>query len=333
MNRVPAGDAAWVIHWDPWKKRVKHSFLNENDTLTFLYQLRPLGWLAVLLAVYFCGERRWELRRRRGLPNAVQDEVPPNYKALGIFAALRLCCCLVSPLFTDRVLPLGLSVYAAHRLYLGTYWTLNLLSFLCVFFVLAALLRNSLKSLPGLSAAAMIVFRWTAIFAVTLTLTAHLPIFGIHSFQAWLSEMDLSFALCMLFFEATMLVLFVMRLERLGMCLRSRSVGLALGLTVLGAAYLLSAITSRLPGGGAVWLQWIVNLMVLGVLAMWVLYVVAPEPRRHTHALAPSSKLMRWNEIALKLELGGRASEPAPFISGVQLIVDGILDKYRIGEQ
>lgn len=303
------------------------------DTLTFLYQLRPLGWLAVLLAVYFCGERRWERRRRRNLLNVVQDELPPNYRALGTFAALRLCCCLVSPLFADRVPPLGLPLYAAHRVYLGTYWTLNLLSFICVFFILAALLRNSLKSLPGLSAAAMIVFRWASIFALTLTLTAHLPIFGIHSFRAWLAEMNLSFALCMLFFEATMLVLFVIRLDRLGMCLRSRSVGFAFGLTLLGAAYLLSAITSRLPGGGAVWLHWVINLMVLGVLAMWVLYIALPEPKRHSYLLAPSSKLMRWNEIALKLELGGRASEPAPFISGVQLIVDGILDKYRIGEQ
>ncbi len=302
--------------------------MNGNDTLALLYQLRPLGWLMVLLAVYFCGERR-----RGGIFTTVEDELPPNYRALGIFAALRLCCCLFSPLFTDRVLPTGLSLHAAHRLYVGTYWTFNLLSFLCIFFVLAAVLRNSLKSLPGLSAAATLVFRWTAVFALTLTLTAHLPIFGIHSFQAWLAEMDLSFALCVLFFEATMLVLLIMRLGRLGMCLRSRSVGLAFGLTVFGTTYLLSAITSRLPGGGAIWLQWLINLTVLGVLAMWVLYIVLPEPKRHSHSLAPASKLMRWNEIALKLELSSRPSEPAPFISGVQLIVDGILDKYRIGEQ
>lgn len=307
--------------------------MNVSDTLTLLYQLRPLGWLAILLAVYFCGERRWERQRRSSIPSGVQDELPPNYKALGIFAALRLCCCLASPLFTDWVLPIGLPLRTAHQLYMGTYWTLNLLSFVCVFFVLAAVLRNSLKPLPGLSAAAMIVFRWTAIFALTLTLTAHLPIFGIHTFQTWLAEMDLSFALCVLFFEATILVLLVMRLGRLGMCLRSRSVGLAFGLTVLGLAYLLSAITPHLAGDGAVWLHMTEDLLVLGVLTMWVLYIVLPEPKRHSHSLAPASNLMRWNEIALKLELSGRQSEPAPFISGVQLIVDGILDKYRIGEQ
>ncbi len=307
--------------------------MNGNDTLALLYQLRPFGWLMVLLAVYFCGERRWERQRRRNIPAAAKDELPPNYRALGVFAALRLCCCLFSPLFTNWVLPTSLSLHVAHRLYVGTYWTLNLLSFICIFFVLAAVLRNSLKSLPGLSAAAMLVFRWTAIFTLTLTLTAHLPIFGIHSFQAWLAEMDLSLALCALFFEATMLVLLVMRLGRLGMCLRSRSVGLAFGLTVLGATYLLSAIASHSPDGGAVWLQWVINLAVPGVLAMWVLYIVLPEPKRHSHSLAPASKLMRWNEIALKLELSSRPTEPAPFISGVQLIVDGILDKYRIGEQ
>ena len=173
--------------------------MNVGDTLALLYQLRPVGWLAVLLAVYFCGERRWEQRRGSGAM-VVQDELPPNYKALGIFAALRLCCCLISPLFTDRLLPHTVSVETAHRLYIGTYWVLNLLSFVCIFFVLAAILRNSLKPLPGLSAAAMIIFRWTAVFASTLTLTAHLPILKFHSFGDWLTETDLSFALCVLFF-------------------------------------------------------------------------------------------------------------------------------------
>ncbi len=307
--------------------------MNVGDTLALLYQLRPLGWIAVLLAVYFYGGRRWESRRRGNLPIALQDELPPDYKALGVFAALRLGCCLASPVFLDLMPSTGMSLRAMHRLSTGTDWTLNLLSFICVFFVLAAVLRNSLKPLPGLSAAAMIVFRWTALFALTLTLTAHLPIFGTHTFQAWLAEMDLSIALCVLFFEATMLILLIVRLGRLGMCLRSRSVGLAFGLTVLGTAYLLSTIASHLPDGGATWLQMTVVCLVLGVLAIWVLYIILPEPKRHSLSLSPASRLMHWNEIALKLEINGRQSEPAPFISGVQLIVDGILDKYRIGER
>jgi hypothetical protein len=57
-----------------------------------------------------------------------------------------------------------------------------------------------------------------------------------------------------------------------------------------------------------------------------------PEPRRNAHSLAPASKLMRWNEIALKLELTGKQGEQTPFIAGVQLVVDTILDKYNIGK-
>ncbi len=62
---------------------------------------------------------------------------------------------------------------------------------------------------------------------------------------------------------------------------------------------------------------------------LWTFYILRPEPKRLPHALSPASRLMKWNEIALKLGMGGRQAETVPFISGVESTVDAILERYK----
>ena len=147
----------------------------------------------------------------------------------------------------------------------------------------------------------------------------------------WLDEVSVSFALCVCTFEISLLTLLLTRLERLGMCLRSRPVGLAVGLTLMGLMDLVSAVTLNLSEHYLLWIGTMNELVTFFSLAVWIFYIVFPEPPRNPHSLSPASKLMRWNEIALKLELSGRQAEPAPFISGVESVVVGIMKKHNIG--
>ncbi len=306
--------------------------VNPVHTLALLTDAEPIAWLIVLLALYFCGERRVLRLQKHGLGDARYDEQPPSYRALGVFVALKLLLALAYPVLMNHVLTVGLSARASHIAYAAVFWALYLSSTIAVFFVIAALVRNSLTPLPGLSAAALAVFRWVAALLLLIALTAHMPIFGFGNVWRWLDEVNVSFAICVCSFEVTLLVLLLMRLERLGMCLRSRPVGLAFGLMIMGSMELFSTLTINFSTGLRAWVNVLYEVVILFTLFLWGLYIILPEPRRVAHSLAPASRLMRWNEIALKLEVSGkRQVEQTPFISGVQLIVDGILDKYKIG--
>jgi hypothetical protein len=304
-------------------------------TLAVLAGLEPLGWLIVLVALYFGGERRQARLSKAGLGQhqSQGSEAPAtNYRPLAVLVVLKFLTSLSYPIFQERLFPLGISVAAGHLAYRVVFWGSYFAVTDCVFFVIGSLLKNSLSPLPGLSSAAMIVFRWAAGLAFALAATAHIPVFGIHSWFLWLNEVSVSFALCVCTFEISLLVLMLSRMGKLGMCLRSRPVGLAVGLTLLGFMDLTSALTLNLSTVVVTWVALVAQSVLICVLSVWTYYIVMPEPRRNAHSLAPASKLMRWNEIALKLELTGKQGEQTPFIAGVQLVVDTILDKYNIGK-
>ncbi len=306
--------------------------MNTIHSLALLTETEPIAWLIVLLALYFGGERRVRQLQKSGLGAARYDERPPSYRALGVFVSLQLIGSLAFPILTDPAAPLGLSPHAVHIVYASVDWTLYLLSTVSVLFVIAALVRNSLTPLPGLSAAVLSVFGWVSALLLVIALTAHLPLFGIGSIWHWLDEVRVSCAVCVSSFEVTLLVLLLWRLTRLGMCLRSRPIGLGFGLAALGCMQLVSAVTVNFPARFVLWVSVLNGSIVLATLSMWVLYIILPEPKRHAHSLAAGSRLMKWDEIARRLEMNGkRQAEQTPFISGVQLIVDGILDKYKIG--
>ncbi len=305
--------------------------MNVSSTLTILSSLEPVWWLLVLLALYFGWRRRIAGLQGGDRRLGIVDEAPPDYRALSVFVVCRLLTSLAYLLLLAEDKPFGLSAGSAKTLYFSVYWSLYVPETVCVFLVIRALLKKSLSPLPGLSSAALIVFRWAAFLALALALTAHIPVFGVRDLQTWVDEVSISFALCVCVFEISLLVLLIHRLERLGMCLRSRPVGLALGLSMLGIMDLLSAMTINLPVRFITWISMLNEMAILIALSLWAAYILLPEPRRNPHSLSPASKLMRWNEIAMKLELSGRQAEQTPFISGVQLVVDSILDKYKIG--
>lgn len=299
--------------------------------LSILTDIEPFAWLMVLLGFYFGGKRRTLLSRRNSIGLLEKVEEPPDYRALGVFVALRLLNSIAYLVMTNTPIAQQLGERLTLTLYAVLYWTIYLLSTISVFFVMGALLKNSLKPLPGLCSAVLIAFRWAAILALLVALTAHIPIYGVKDVQHWLNEVSVSFTICVCSFEISLMVLLVLRLDRLGMSLRSRAVGLALGLTILGMVDIVSAVTYNLGEGFQSWIAPVDELLTIASLVMWTMYVVFPEPARNAHSLPAASKLMRWNEIALQFGTAGRPAESDPFISRVEVTVATILKKHNIG--
>ena len=293
-----------------------------------LSKTEPFLWLTVLGSA-FVGEKKAHAATSPKTQSGRYDEVPPSYGALKIFVILKFLGSLVYPAFIGGLLPGHLSQRALHTLYLTAYWAVYLLSSICVFFVMAALIRRSLQPLPGLSTAALTVFKWAAFLAFILAITAHLPVFGPRTLDLLLNEVSISFLLCICAFELSLLTLLLRQMRRLGMCLRSRPIGLALGLALLSFMDLSDAATANTPQH----LQDVVaaynEMANIFVPLFWTFYILRPEPKRLPHALSPASRLMKWNEIALKLGVSGKQAETVPFISGVESTVDAILDRFK----
>ena len=301
--------------------------LELTQTVNVLNICEPLAWLAVLLAVR-AGSRRVSAVSSKSRSNDAQtDETPPEYGSLQLFAISKVVISLVYSVLIGHVLPISISSRTSRLGFESTFWTLYLFSTVCAFFIMAAVLRRSFQPLPGLATAALIVFRYAAVLAFGIALTAHLPTFSPHHLVAWADEVSFSFMACVCAFEVTVLVMLTAQLNRLGMFLRSRPIGIAFGLAVLGGMDLVQALTINLSPDVVQKVGLTYEAGVYLAALTWTFYILRPEPRRVPHSLSPASRLMKWNEIAMKLELAGKQAEHVPFISGVESIVDSILKR------
>ncbi len=102
---------------------------------------------------------------------------------------------------------------------------------------------------------------------------------------------------------------------------------------MMGFMDLITAAEYVAPSRYLVWLEVVNQITILTAIAIWIYYIILPEPLRKPHSLSQASRLMKWNDIAIKLELNGKQAETVPFISGVESVVVGILKKHNIGSE
>ncbi len=285
-------------------------------------------WLLVLISIH-AGENRQKEKETKRAQAQPFDETPPSYRAFRIFVLLKFFGSLIYPPLLRGLLPFDIAPRKFAIASESAYWFLYIASGICVFFVLAALLRRSLQPLPGLSSAALILFRWAVFLALLLAATAHLPVFGVSSLQLLLNEISVSFVLCLCVFELSLLSMLIGQIRRLGMCLRSRPIGLAFGLCVLSLADLCNGATLNMSPHVQNVVASINEYCNYFATALWAFYIWRPEPKRLPHGLSPASRLMKWNELALKLGVSGKQAETVPFISGVEATVDAILERFK----
>lgn len=279
----------------------------------------------LIVGLFVGGERRYQQQQKLGLGRAKADLRPPNYQAFTVFAALRVLSLLSFVVLQHGVLPV--SPHTAELLYLKVFWGTHLLSALCVFFVLEAMLRNALSGMTEVVKPAMAIYCWGAGVLVCLGMTAHLPALGQESMRTWLEDVRVSLLTCVSSAEVCLLMLLLTRRERLGLVLRSRAIGITFGFTVVGCADLLSAICTRVSPAGLVWVNRGTAAATLCMIVLWLYYIISPEPAR----LISGTVLLPWKAISERLgEKHRPASKKEAFISEVEVKVLAILAKHGI---
>ncbi len=286
-------------------------------------------WL-LLFVVLQLGDKLARSREKLAQQGRVSpEEQPPDYRGLKCFALCKWFSATAYSVLIAGANPFHLATRTIQLTYAGISWAIYILSALCVISVIGSILKKGLSPLPGLSTAAWAIFRWAAALAFVIALTAHLPLFGVRNLNRWLDEVSFSFLLCICMFELSILALFLTQLRRLGMFLMSRPIGLALGLAVIGLSDLAVGITVNAPPRVLLLTNLGQEVAIAFVVAMWSFYILRREPKRLKHSLSPASRLSKWDDIAKRIGVAHKETEHVPFITTVEAVVDGILERHK----
>jgi hypothetical protein len=266
---------------------------------------------ALLLAAYFCGQRK--------------DRIYPAMRAYLLVNAV--CGVLVGTL-------LGYPGWLAGRestVYCTLFWIAYGTSGVLTFLTAQRIFRDALEPLPGLRRLALVAFRWVAVVSVALSVVpAIVPLF-FH----WVSlQVTVLQAMrCVSVLEFCLLAFILLSAQGLGISWRSHIVGITLGFGVLAVVdtvcfmFLLRSLSHLLP--------WLLVRETGGAVAaaVWLVYLLRHEPKRTAVRLENSSQLQKWNEIAVALgkpvphvALGQPEASPF-FLQDVERVVDRVLSR------
>lgn len=224
------------------------------------------------------------------------------------------------------------TLMADHRgaLYAGLFWSTYGLSGILTFLTAQQIFRDALQPLPGLRRLALVAFRWVAVISVALSVVpAIVPLF----FRAQSLQTTLLQAMrCVSVIEFCLLAFILLSAEALGITYRSRIFGVTLGFGVLAVVDTVCFMFLLRSG---VLLPWILVRTAGAVVAaaIWLVYLLMPEPSRAPVLLQSNSQLQKWNEIAMALGKPvphialGQPEPPAFFLQDVEQMVDRVLSR------
>ena len=269
---------------------------------------------ALLLAAYVGGLRK--------------DRIYPAMRAYLLVNALAgalVCTLLGFP---------GLLVGRESTAYCTLFWIAYGASGVLTFLTAQQIFRDALEPLPGLRRLALVAFRWVAVVSVALSVVpAIVPLF-FH----WVSlQITVLQAMrCVSVLEFCLLAFILLSAQTLGISWRSRIVGITLGFGVLAVVdtvcfmFLLRSLSHLLP--------WLVVRETGSAIAaaLWLGYLMMPEPKRTAVRLESSSQLQKWNEIAVALgkpapHIALGQPDPTPFfLQDVERVVDRVLSRNEL---
>lgn len=223
-------------------------------------------------------------------------------------------------------------------LYTYTYFATYIFSAVLLFFICAEVFRSALAPFPGLSKIGMVLFRWAALISVLVSLTSiSAKHFGLAQAVTnggidFISAVAYALMHSASILELCLLAFLCLGMNALRLSPRDMGFGIALGFGLMAAAdfVLSSLITSNtLPSAP---LQYIEESMILAALAIWVAYILLPEPASKPVVMPVTSRIYRWNEIASALGHTGTqvaVQQPANsfFLTDVEKVVEKVLNR------
>lgn len=216
--------------------------------------------------------------------------------------------------------------------YYSVYWVGTALANLGALAVVYEIFCSAFKPFAGLQDLAKIVFKWAAgsiifIGFVVFMSNAASPAGTPHHY---LSASVHDFERIVGIMQCALLIFLVLGSQHLGLSIRNRVFGFALGFGFDAICRLVVYIAlfthkSKIPLGSQLLpAAYFVSLLI------WMGYLVKAEPSRESLHIPVTSPLLRWNEVALQLgHSGGKVAllNPEPFMPQVERMVEHVLRK------
>lgn len=210
--------------------------------------------------------------------------------------------------------------------YFIAYYLVFVTSAVFLFFVSMEVFRSAFAGFSGLLRLGTVVFRWTLLVSVIMSISTV-------SFRPpiALSFRDISFNLMrsMSILELCLLGFLCLSMNELRLPVRSLAFGIALGFGIMSANEFvtISLITNYTKYSDPI--QLVYESVILLVLGMWVTWCALPEPVRKPVVIPVTSTIYRWNEIATAFGHTGTkvAVQPSSgfFLSDVERVVEKVL--------
>ena len=209
------------------------------------------------------------------------------------------------------------------KVYFVTYWTCCLTSAVLLFLGCLDVYKQAMAPLQGLTRMGTTIFRWAALASLLVTATTLTSIdFG----PGMLMKIGVQLMRCAGTAELCLLALLLLSLNAIGLSVRSRPFGIALGLGVMAAVDCVQSLIAGLPISTSPILQTVFESVTFVSLGLWVAYAALPEPARKTVTVRADSAIYKWDQIASALGHKGTqvALQPAPsfFLVDVEKVVE-----------
>jgi hypothetical protein len=258
-----------------------------------------------------------------------------RFPAMGYYLLLRA---ISTPILTLALYltskPWARDFHVGQIYYFGFFAT-YLACTVLLFFICIEVFRSALAAFPGIAKLAIVIFRWAAVVSMIVSLTSitygHKGIFIIADICYGLMHSVSVLELCLLAFLC-------LSMNALRLTVRDLSFGIALGFGVMSSAdFILASWISRVASISDP-LQFVYEGLILGTLAIWLVYCTVPEPTRKPVLMPASSTIYRWNEIASALGHTGTkvaVQQPANsfFLSDVERVVEKVLARNMKGRE
>jgi hypothetical protein len=260
-----------------------------------------------------------------------------RFPAMGNYLALRAISTPVLMLVLyEESRPWGIGHHIGRIYYFGFFAT-YLASTVLLFFICIEVFRSALAAFPGIAKLAIVIFRWAAVVSMIVSLSS--ITYG-HRGTYLIADVSYGLMHSVSVLELCLLAFLCLSMNALRLTVRDLSFGIALGFGVMCSAdFILASWISRVASPSLVDpLQFVYESLILGTLAIWVVYCVIPEPVRKPVLMPASSTIYRWNEIASALGHTGTkvaVQQPANsfFLSDVERVVEKVLARNMKGRE
>jgi hypothetical protein len=209
------------------------------------------------------------------------------------------------------------------RIHFVVYWLGFLLSSCLLFLSCLDVYRQTMAPLPGLARMGTTVFSWAAIASILVTATTFT---SISPGPGMLAKIGLQLLRCAGATELCLLALLLLSMRAIGLSLRSRPLGFAIGLGLMATIDCGKSIVTMLQAGSTETVQIAFEFSAILTFGIWIAYAVIPEPVRKTVTVPVNSAIYKWDQIASALGHKGTqvAVQPAPsfFLVDVEKVVE-----------